>query len=107
MVTTTVDIGTLITRREGVKGGRPIIAGTGMTVLAVVDLYQQGVSPEEILREHFPQLTMDKVFAALAYWKANEAEIDGWFRRDEEAEAAWFRERGEVPGPGHHPDSNH
>ena len=85
MATTTVDIGTLITRREGVKGGRPIIAGTGTSVLAIVELYELGYSPEVIHKDHRPDLPLDSIFAALTYWLANRDEIEGYFREDEEA----------------------
>jgi hypothetical protein len=64
-----------------------------MTVLAIVNLYEQGVSAEEIKAEHFPHVSMDKIFAALAYWQANQPEIDEWFRLDEEAHDAWIKEK--------------
>ncbi len=90
MASTTVDIGTLITRREGVKGGRPIIAGTGTSVLAIVDLYEMGYTPAEIHTDHRPDIPLDGIFAALAYWVANRAEIEGYLREDREAHDAIF-----------------
>lgn len=89
---TTVDIGTLITRREGVKGGRPIIAGTGTSVQAIVARYEQGLSPQEI-HEDRPDLALEGIFAALAYWAANREEIERYFREEEEAHDAWFGRR--------------
>jgi uncharacterized protein (DUF433 family) len=74
-MTTAVDIGTLITRDPKIRGGRPIIAGTGTTVRRVVGLYQEGLSPEEI-DEELPQLTIAQVYAALSYYHANREEID-------------------------------
>ena len=87
---TAVDIGTLITRKPGVKGGRPIIAGTGTSVLAIVELYEQGFGPQTIQAEHRPDLPLEGIFAALAYWAANRAEIEGYFREDQEAHDEWF-----------------
>ena len=84
MATTTVDIGTLITKRPEMHSGRPCIAGTGTTVLAVVDLYQQGYSPEQI-QEQFPSLPWAGILAALTYWAANPDEIAGYFAEDDEA----------------------
>jgi len=86
---TTVDIGTLITRRDGVKGGRPIIAGTGTSVLAILELYREGYSAEGIV-EQLPYLSVEAVFAALAYIHANPAEIAEYLREDEEAHEASF-----------------
>jgi uncharacterized protein (DUF433 family) len=96
MATTTVDIGTLITRREGVKGGRPIIASTGTSVLAIVWLYEQGISAEDIHRDHFPHLPLEGIFAALAYWVANRSEIDGYMREDLEAEHEGLAEKAKL-----------
>jgi len=87
---TAVDIGTLITRKPGVKGGRPIIAGTGTSVLAIVELYEQGIGPEQIHSKHRPDLPLEGIFAALAYWAANRGEIEGYFREDEEAHDEMF-----------------
>ena len=88
----TVDIGTLITRKPGVKGGRPIIAGTGTSVQAIVIRYERGLSPQEIQSDR-PDLSLEGIFAALAYWAANREEIEGYFREEEEAHDAWFGRR--------------
>ncbi len=45
---TPVDIGSLIVRTPDVRGGRPRIAGTGVTVRRIVQWYKLGLSPEEI-----------------------------------------------------------
>ena len=70
-----VDIGTLITRSATIRGGRPRIAGTGVTVIRIAGWYKQGMAPEEIAEE-IPPLTLAQVHAALAYYHANRAEID-------------------------------
>jgi uncharacterized protein (DUF433 family) len=70
-----VEIGTLITRSPDIRGGRPRIAGTGVTVRRIVIWYQLGLSPEEIVRE-LPHLTLAQVHAALAYYHANRDEIE-------------------------------
>ena len=89
---TAVDIGTLITRKPGVKGGRPIIAGTGTSVLAIVARYEQGMSPNEIHADR-PDLPREGIFAALTYWAANRDEIERYFREEQEAHDAWFGRR--------------
>ena len=70
-----VDIGTLITRSAEIRGGRPRIAGTGITVRRIVGWYQMGESPDEIALD-FPHLNLAQIYAALAYYHANRDEID-------------------------------
>jgi uncharacterized protein (DUF433 family) len=65
----------MITRTPGIRGGRPRIAGTGVSVQRIVVLYQQGLAPEEITAE-IPHLTLAQVYAALAYYHANREEVD-------------------------------
>jgi len=67
MATPTVDIGTLIIRSADVRGGRPRVAGTGVTVQRIVGWYQLGLSPEEIA-ERIGHPSLDQVHAVLAYY---------------------------------------
>ena len=79
---TVVDIGTLITRSPDVRGGRPRIAGTGITVRRIVGWYRLGLSPEEIA-DRIEHLSLAQVHAALAYYHANPVEIDADIAADE------------------------
>lgn len=72
---TTVDIGTFISSSQKIHGGCPIIAGTGVTVRRVAADYKMGLSAEEIVKE-IPHLTLAQVYAAFAYYHANQAEIE-------------------------------
>lgn len=85
-----VEIGTLIDRDPGVRGGRPKVAGTGLTVRRVVGWYKTGLSPEEIALE-YPHLTLAQVQAALAYYHANREEIEADISQEEAASAHWER----------------
>jgi uncharacterized protein (DUF433 family) len=69
------DIGSLITRSHEIRGGRPRIAGTGVTVRRIVGWYQLGLSPEEIA-DRIDHLSLAQIHAALAYYHANRHEID-------------------------------
>lgn len=82
MTTATVDIGTFITRSEDIRGGRPRIAGAGVTVQRIVGWYQLGLSPDEIARE-IGHLPLAQVYAALAYYHANREEIDAQMEADQ------------------------
>jgi uncharacterized protein (DUF433 family) len=69
------DIGSLITRSDEVRGGRPRVAGTGVTVQRIVGWYKQGLTPEEITTE-LPHLSRAQVYAALTYYHANRDAIE-------------------------------
>ena len=75
VVANQVEIGGLISRTPGIKGGTPHIAGTGVTVRTIVRWYRLGMSPEGIAAE-YPHLSLAQVYAALAYYHANRAEME-------------------------------
>ena len=83
-----VEIGTLIDRDPGIRGGRPKLAGTGITVRRIVGWYKTGMSPEEVALE-YPHLTLAQVHAALAYYHANREEIEADIAGEERASAHW------------------
>ncbi|MCI0488781.1 MAG: DUF433 domain-containing protein [Blastocatellia bacterium] len=68
------DIGTLIAASPDIRGGRPHVAGTGMTVMRIAGWHQLGCSPEEIARK--TGLSLAQIHAALAYYHANQEAID-------------------------------
>ena len=74
-MTEVTDIGTLIIQTPEVRGGRPRIAGTGVTVRRIVGWYKLGLTAEEIVAE-IPHLTLAQVYAALAYYHVNREEIE-------------------------------
>jgi uncharacterized protein (DUF433 family) len=79
---TVTEIGSLISRRPDIRGGCPCIAGTGVSVRRIAQWHNMGLIPEEIVRK-FGHLSLAQVHAALAYYHANQADIDA----DLEAEA--------------------
>ena len=82
-----VDIGTFIVRTPEMRGGRPRLARTGVTVRRIVGWYKLGLSPEEIADE-FGHLSLAQVYAALTYYHANSDEIEADLSAEErEAES--------------------
>ncbi len=77
------DIGTYIVRTPKIRGGRPHIAGTGVTVRRIVGWYKLGLTAEEIAAE-IPHLTLAQVHAALAYYHANREEIEAEIAAEED-----------------------
>lgn len=98
MATATVNIGNLIVQDAGVRGGRPRIAGTGVTVQRIVGWYRQGLSLEEIAHR-IGHLSLVQVHAALACYHANREEIEADMATDKAAgdrvEQEWYRLRQE------------
>lgn len=64
-----------ITSHPGIAGGRPIIAGTRITVNCIAGYYQLGMSIDEIL-DGLQHLTPSQVHSALAYYFDHQDEID-------------------------------
>ena len=72
-----------IVKTPGVCGGQARIDGHRIRVQDVAIEYEwQGLSPEEICREH-PGLTLAQVHTALAYYFEHRDEIEAQIREDE------------------------
>jgi uncharacterized protein (DUF433 family) len=67
----------------GVRGGRPCIEGTRITVMDIVMLERTGVPPEE-MRTYYSSrpLTLAEIHAALTYYYDHKDEIDTSFEQD-------------------------
>jgi len=66
---------------EQILSGEPIIKGTRTSVRAIVELWRQGVIPEEIPK-HLPHLTLAQVFDALSYYSDHQEEINAHIERN-------------------------
>lgn len=75
-------IGDFIIRDQGVRGGRPTIDGTGITVNRIATWYNLGLRPEEIAGR-IGHLSLAQVYAALAHYHANRDEIDAEIAAEE------------------------
>lgn len=64
-----------ITKDPGIAGGRPLIAGTRITVNCIAGYYQLGMSIDEIL-DSLRHLTPSQVHSALAYYFDHQDEIN-------------------------------
>jgi uncharacterized protein (DUF433 family) len=95
----TIDIGTLIVRSPEIRNGQPRLAETGVTVRRIVGWYKLGLNPEEIAEE-IGHLTLAQVHAALAYYHANQDEIEAIIAAEEklavELEQKHYQQRQEA-----------
>ena len=82
MTSSEVNIGTLINRRQDIRGGRPCISGTGVSVQRIIGWYKLGLNPEEIA-DHIGHLSLAQVHAAITYYYANKDEIESSIASDE------------------------
>ena len=77
-----------IVRVEGIRGGEPIIKGTGISVRTIVERTRLSDTPERIV-DDYPHLTLAQVYDALSYYHEHPQEIEQYI-----AENAEFAKRG-------------
>ena len=82
--TAVADIGAMITSKPGIHGGRPIIAGTGVTVRRIAVWHNLGNAPEEIAQK-ISHLSLAQIYAALTYYHANRDAVDADIHAEDEA----------------------
>ena len=56
------------------------IKGHRIGIDNVIDYYLTGCTPEQI-REHFPSLSLEKIYATITYYLRNSEEIDAYMER--------------------------
>jgi uncharacterized protein (DUF433 family) len=89
---TIIEIGSLISRRPDIRNGRPCVAGTGVSVRRIARWHDMGQIPEEIVQTFGGHLSLAQVHAALAYYYANQAEIDADLEADDRETEALERQ---------------
>jgi uncharacterized protein (DUF433 family) len=67
------------------------IAGTRVSLDSIVVAFLQGLSPETIVTECFPVLTLEQIYGAITYYLAHRAEIDAYLQQAD-AEFAALRQ---------------
>lgn len=79
----TVEIGNLLVSSPSICGGMLRIEGTRITINQIAVLCKEGLTTEEIAEE-YPHLNLAQIHAALAYYYANQEEIERSLNRQEE-----------------------
>jgi uncharacterized protein (DUF433 family) len=62
---------------------RALIPNEGLSLDSIVHAFRRGKSPETICR-HFELLPLEEVYGAIAYYLANQADIDAYLIRQNE-----------------------
>src|SRR5262249_18313209 len=74
--------------KHGAGGDSKVIKGTRIRVSAIAQMYS--ICLDEIIAERihqdFPHLTLEGIFAAFEYWRANTAEIEAEIQEEIEME---------------------
>ncbi len=70
-----------IVKIEGVRGGRPVIKGTGISVDLIITFYKSGSSIEEIML-FYPHLKASQIYDAISYYLDNQAEIEEYLEKN-------------------------
>lgn len=84
-----------IVKEPGYCGGKAAIDNTRVRVNNVVWFHKDGLTPAQIL-EHYPDLSLAQVHAALAYYYDHVEEIESELAREEDAAADFERRKAEV-----------
>jgi len=64
-----------VVRRDGFRGGRPILRGSSMPVWLVAAMWKSGDTPDDILRA-YPHLEPAAVYDAISYYFDHREEIE-------------------------------
>jgi uncharacterized protein (DUF433 family) len=83
-------VGNLIERSPSFRGGRPCIAGTGVSVRAIAVLHRHRGMTAEAIADERPDLSLAQIYAALAYYYANPSEIEKDLDAEETAAAEFL-----------------
>lgn len=75
------ELGSIIVRRPEILGGKPHVRDHRVGVHRVAGWWKLGLSIEQI-GEELPTLSAAEIFAALAYYHLNKAEIDRYLEEE-------------------------
>jgi uncharacterized protein (DUF433 family) len=84
-----------IVKEPGYCGGKAAIDNTRVRVNNVAWLAKRGMTPQQVL-EHYPDLTLAQVHAALAYYYDNRDEIEAELAAEDQADDDFERRKAEL-----------
>src|SRR5579864_9567541 len=78
------------------RDGNYYVAGTRISLDSILHAFRRGESPETIC-QHFELLRLEEVYGAIAYYLANQADIDAYLIRQNEKWAEGRRNAEPLP----------
>jgi uncharacterized protein (DUF433 family) len=79
------------------RDGNYYVAGTRISLDSIAHAFRRGESPETIC-QNFELLRLEEVYGAIAYYLANQADIDAYLIRQNEKWAEGRRSSEPLPG---------
>ncbi len=76
------------------------IKGHRIAIEHVLSFYKQGVSPEDIVKVHYPSLTLEHVYATITYYLHNRDAVELYLQRGEEVADGFYQEWLRTRKPG-------
>lgn len=81
------------------------VAGSRVSLDSIVGCFLEGLSPETIVAECFPVLSLEQVYGAITYYLAHRADVDAYLKASEAEEQAFRAEiRARYPRVHHRLD---
>jgi uncharacterized protein (DUF433 family) len=68
------------------------IKGHRIAIEHVIGLFKGGLTPDTIVRDKFPTLTLAEVYATIAYYLANQEAVELYLQQSERIADAWYKE---------------
>lgn len=85
------------------KFGRPVerirIKGHRIAIEHVIEQFKAGHEPQAIVRDIYPSLTLEEVYATIAYYLLNKAEVEAYMLQGKEIAEAYYQEYLEKEPP--------
>ena len=68
------------------------IKGHRIAIEYVIECFNQGMQPDKIVREIYPTLTLEEVYATITYYLHNKETVDEYNRRGEAVAQGYYQE---------------
>jgi uncharacterized protein (DUF433 family) len=68
------------------------IKGHRIAIEHVIGYFKQGLEPRAIVRDIYPTLTLEEVYATITYYLLNKVEVEAYLQRGEELAEAIYQE---------------
>jgi uncharacterized protein (DUF433 family) len=73
------------------------IKGHRIGIEHLLDHYKEGFSPEAILRDVYPTLNLEKIYATILYFLANRERVESYLRRTSDVGEQFYQEHLQQP----------
>src|SRR6266446_257176 len=68
------------------------IKGHRIAIENIIEPYNTGVPPDTIVRKYYPTLSLEEVYATIAYYLHNQKVVDAYMRRGDDIGELFYQE---------------